>query len=133
MDFDIFCFIIVSGSLLFIALNWVYFHDWMRFVGFFLKIIAPNKPNQQIEKEKFIRSHPIFKNHQRKWKKKFLTTPLVFDVVFAVLSFFLKNLLTAFFFGAIAATFLYSALEKREKCEQAKIVKTIIKAEELDH
>ena len=129
MDFDVFLFVLVSGSLLFVTLNWVYFHDWMRFVGFFLKIIAPDQTYNQIEKEKTIRRHPLFKNHQKKWKKNFLIVPLAFDVVFVVLSFLLKNLLAAFFLGAIVATFLYGTLEKKEKCEQTNIVKIITKAE----
>lgn len=125
MDFQAFSFIILWGSLLFLTLNWVYFYDWMRFIGFFLKIIAPNVTNKDIEKEKFIRNHPHFKAHQRKWKKKFLIVPFIFDVVFAVLTFLLNNLLAAFFLGAIAATFFYNALCKKEKREQTAIVKVI--------
>ena len=97
----------------------------MRVIAFFVKLIAPDKKDEGIEKEKILRKHPFFKAHLKKWKKKYLIAPLMFILPFLVASFLIPELVLAYFISLFAWVILQSFLDRREKTERQTVTKAV--------
>ena len=101
-----------------LRLNWVYFFNWMRLIGWFVSLISPGKAIKEIEDEKKLWQDVNFKKHMRKWKLRFLIVPIVFAIIFLLLSISTKQLLASYFGGLFAVVVAYGIVSKYEMTER---------------
>lgn len=121
MNYQMIIYCIILSLVMFLALNWIYFFDWVGLIGKLVKIIAPQKKVREIELNQKLREHEKFKMHIKKWKKIFLIHPVSFTMVFLILIFAIRKMLIAYFCGLIVILIEYGILCNKEKNEREKI------------
>lgn len=128
MDFKEVLPSLLLGILLTFVLNWIYFFDWTNLIGKLVKVFAPQKEIKEIEKNLQLRESETYRVHIKKWKKKFLLSPLLFALVFLLTAVIFDNLLVSYFSSLITVGIVvYGFLVNKEMKEKKKIIDLIHK------
>lgn len=117
MNTDTFLLGLVLGLIMLLALNAVYFFDWMGLLRGLLALIAPGKTFQEVEADRNMRKTARYKAHRRRWRLRFLLVPAVFAVCDVAISFAARQLLIGWFGSLVVSVIVYEALSRREKKE----------------
>ena len=118
-------FTLLLSVLMLLFLNWVYFFDWMRLIGWLASLMSPDKTVKEIEDERKLRQDVRLKKHLRKWKLRFLIVPISFTAIYSVLSILTEQLLLAYLGSLIAAVIAYGVVSKYETTERNCVINKI--------
>lgn len=121
-------FVLVFGVLMLLATNFIYFCDWILFIGGFVSSMAPKREFEEIERNRKIHKNSIYRKHLWKWNIRFLIVPIVYSASLFILSLLINQAVFAFFGAMFAVLIAYSILIKHENKEKQKVLQSIKEA-----
>lgn len=118
MGFDDLSTALLISFLMTLAINWIYFFNWIGLIGKLVHLMNPKNTNKEIEENSKIVKQKAYITHQRKWKLIFLVIPFAFSCLLIVWVLLIKDFVVSYFLTFAIIIALYCILSKNERRER---------------